>query len=193
MKIIKGFFIVLTLVLSLNLVNINKPAYATCTGGDTAPGPCDVRTCPGECPYKVKTQLDESQCYCSDSQQYQGVSLGKIEGWGVLGEIINKIESPGHVDPAAGLLAQVISAAVGLITIVAGIWFMLQFLLGGFSWITSSGDKNKVQEAQHKITNSIIGLTIVVAAYAVANLISKILGIPYLLDIGSSIPLLKPR
>lgn len=117
--------------------------------------------------------------------------LGNLEGLGPLGEVIKKLNAS-DVSPASNLLTKVISSMVGIITIVAGIWFLIQILIAGLNWIGSSGDKNKVLDAQHKITNSVVGLTIVVAAYAITNLIGKILGIN-ILDIGAAIKLLGPK
>jgi len=50
-----------------------------------------------------------------------------------------------------------------------------------------------MQEAQHAITNSVIGLTVVVAAYALTSLFGKILGIPDILNLGSVIQSLGPK
>ena len=61
-------------------------------------------------------------------------------------------------------------------TIAAGIWFMFQFIAGGLSWLTAGGDKAGVQTAQKRITNAVIGLTVVVAAYALIWIIGELLG-----------------
>ena len=50
------------------------------------------------------------------------------------------------------------------------------FLLGAFEWITSGGDKTKVENARNKITSAVIGLVIVAASYALINLIVNFLG-----------------
>lgn len=78
-------------------------------------------------------------------------------------------------------LASVISLIIGVLTIIAGIYFMIQFLLGGLNWIGASGDKGKLQSAQDRMSQAIIGLIIVVAAYAVVSIIGKILGIENIL------------
>jgi len=126
--------------------------------------------------------------------QQQAVSVGNIVGLPGLGTVINDIIKNGNsVAPASNALASVLSTIIGVLTIVAGIWFFFQILIAGFNWISSSGDKNKVQEVQHKITNSVIGLAVVVIAYALTSLFGKILGIPNILDIGAAIQLLGPK
>ena len=49
------------------------------------------------------------------------------------------------------------------------------FVLGAFSWITAGGDKGKVEDAQKKITNSIIGLVLLVSSFVILSFLSKLL------------------
>lgn len=93
----------------------------------------------------------------------------KEEGWGPWGQ-------PGDIGKAAGYFATIISNIIGLMTIVGGIWFMFQFIIGGYGWLTSGGDKAGIQAAQSRITNAFIGLTVVVAAYAIIYIIGELLG-----------------
>ena len=59
----------------------------------------------------------------------------------------------------------------------ATIWAFIQLLLGGFNWITSSGDKGKLETSQQKILQAIIGLGIVFAAWAIYIVLLKFLGV----------------
>lgn len=88
-------------------------------------------------------------------------------------------------------LATIISMILGFLTIVAGLWFMTNFILGAVSWISAGGDKGKAQQARDKLTNSVIGLAIVVAAYTIAGLVGSILGLNFL-NLGAALSVLKP-
>lgn len=79
-----------------------------------------------------------------------------------------------------GQFNRIISAVVGLMTVIAAIWFIFQFITAGYQWISSGGDKNNLNMARDKITNSLIGLIIVVAAWIVIGLIGTILGLDIL-------------
>ena len=58
---------------------------------------------------------------------------------------------------------------------------VLGFLVwGSIEWITSSGDKGKVEGARNKISNAIIGLIILAATTAVFMLLQQFLGIKVL-------------
>lgn len=93
-------------------------------------------------------------------------------------------------DASAGIaLNKVISTIIGVMTAVAAIWFIFQFIVGGFGWINSGGDKNNLQQARDRIINSTIGLIIVVSAWIVIGVIGKILGLD-ILNPGSLLLLL---
>ncbi|MFC1727725.1 hypothetical protein ACFL0Y_04340 [Patescibacteria group bacterium] len=75
---------------------------------------------------------------------------------------------------------KIVSTAIGVMTVIAGLWFVFQFILGGFNFLTAGGDKSKTQEAQKKITNAAIGIFIVVAAMFIVDLIGRVLGLEIL-------------
>lgn len=70
-----------------------------------------------------------------------------------------------------------ISNIIGLLFIIAFILAFLYLLVGGISWITAGGDKTKLEQARDKITNAIIGLIVVAAAWAVMLLVGQFVGI----------------
>ena len=82
---------------------------------------------------------------------------------------------------------KVVSGFIGFLTLIASLWFGLQIILSGYDWISSGGDKGKIETARNKITYSIIGLTIVVSAWVIISLIGKMLGLD-ILNPGSIFP-----
>lgn len=61
-----------------------------------------------------------------------------------------------------------ISNVVILITVIAGIWALINIVLAGFTLVTSDGDSKKISEMSSKITNTFLGLLIMVAAPLIA-------------------------
>jgi hypothetical protein len=110
----------------------------------------------------------------------QAIPLGKLNEGPGLGPF-------GNIDLSNPLVqvAKVISLIIGFITIVAGIFFMIQLMIGGIEWISSTGDKTKLQKAQDRITNAILGLIVVAAAYAITGLVGTLLGLDIFLQQGS--------
>lgn len=64
-------------------------------------------------------------------------------------------------------VANVIRAFMGLLGIVA----VIIILLGGFKWMTAAGEEEKVQEAKKLIISGVIGLVIIMMAFAIAQFV----------------------
>ena len=99
-------------------------------------------------------------------------SLGSIGGSG-LGPFG---ESAG--DGLTGI-TKLVSSVIGFMTTIAGIWFLFQFIIGGFSWISAGGDKAKLLASRDKLTNAFIGLVVVVAGWAILALAGTFLGVDF--------------
>jgi hypothetical protein len=68
-------------------------------------------------------------------------------------------------DPTiTSIIGTVISAALGML----GVIFLGLVIYGGILWMTSEGEEAKVEKARKIITDSIIGLIVVMAAYAIS-------------------------
>lgn len=100
-------------------------------------------------------------------------SLGHIGGdnLGPFGNIGN-----GAYEGLIGI-TKIVSSIIGMMTIAAAIWFVFQFMVGGFFWITAGGDKANLEKARHRISDAFIGLIIVVIGWAVLALAGQFLGI----------------
>ncbi len=62
-------------------------------------------------------------------------------------------------------VAKIIRAFLGLLGIVA----VVIILYGGFLWMTSGGNEDQVDKARKVITNGVIGLAIILSAFAIAQ------------------------
>jgi len=80
------------------------------------------------------------------------------------------------IGSAAGVFTDIISRIIGVMTIIAGIWFIFQFIIGAYSYMVAGGDQQKMTNATKKITSALIGLIIIVAAYAIISLLGTLLG-----------------
>lgn len=64
-------------------------------------------------------------------------------------------------------IASIIKVAMGLLGIVA----VVIILIGGFTWMTAGGNEEKVGEAKKWIFAGVIGLAIILSAYALATFV----------------------
>ena len=107
--------------------------------------------------------------------------LGPLKGLGPLGEFI-----PTEEDPGTTVFTKFLSTFVGIMTVIAFIWFLYNIFMGAIAWIGSEGDKAKLQSAQKRITHAIVGLIIVISALFIIRIIGAIFDID-LLNIGNFI------
>lgn len=66
-----------------------------------------------------------------------------------------------------------IGSVIGIVLSFVGVIFLLLMIYAGISWMTASGNQEKVTKAKDLIINAIIGLIIVLAAYAITSFIGK--------------------
>lgn len=71
----------------------------------------------------------------------------------------------------------IISGAIGLVMLVVALVFFFMLVLGGLKWVMSGGDQKAVEAARSQITNALIGLAIVFAAWAIMRLIAIVFGV----------------
>lgn len=85
----------------------------------------------------------------------------------------------GGNEAGATSIGMLVSNFIGAFMIFAFFAALLYFLLGAFNWITSGGDKAKLQAARDEITNAFIGLVIVGAIWAIMMIVGSFLGIDF--------------
>jgi len=62
------------------------------------------------------------------------------------------------------IIAYVINSVLGLL----GVIFLVLIIYAGFLWMTATGNDEQVTKAKNILTRSIIGVIIIVAAYAIS-------------------------
>lgn len=69
------------------------------------------------------------------------------------------------------IVALIINTLLGIV----GIIFFIMIIYGGLTWMTAAGNPEKVGKAKKLITNAIIGLAIITAAYSISYFITTAL------------------
>lgn len=75
----------------------------------------------------------------------------------------------------AGKATVLISSIIRLITIAAGIYAFVNFLTAGIGYISAAGNPEKVSAAWARIYQSLIGISVVILAFAFAGLLGLLL------------------
>jgi len=95
-------------------------------------------------------------------------------------EIVNKAISPNvPQDPGKGL-AFYIAALWQTVVTIGGVALIIYLVWGGIEYLTSGGDKTKIDDAQKKISSSVIGVAILIASYAIVYFLQQVLKISIL-------------
>ncbi len=74
-------------------------------------------------------------------------------------------------------LGHIVSRILSFILPIAGIILLFVLVSGGFDYMISQGDTNKIKSAQAKITTALIGFGLLIFSFLLTKLISLIFGI----------------
>jgi hypothetical protein len=74
-------------------------------------------------------------------------------------------------------LGRLLSNALAVIFFLAGLLAFFFIITGGIQWITAGGDAKAAQAARDRITAAVVGLLVVVAAFAITLILGQVFGI----------------
>ncbi|MBU0978695.1 MAG: hypothetical protein ABIJ03_04440 [Patescibacteria group bacterium] len=135
--------------------------------------------CGGGCTY---------QGQCISNRLCQVSTVGK-ERWLVLSvagcgsTVVGKIKMPDGVADynaqaalGGGRIGVILFASrlLNILTIIAGLWVMANFMIGGFEFVVGAGNAETMGKVKEKIMFSLVGIILIVAAYSVAGVIGLI-------------------
>jgi len=95
---------------------------------------------------------------------------------------VGELDNPG--DQSGILLEKVISSVIGVMSIVAFIYFTFQIIFAGYGLMSANDDAQKIKQNTQKITQGLIGIVTVIAAVFLARLLGNLLGIDNILNIN---------
>ena len=102
-----------------------------------------------------------------------GTNFGKIQAPAPLAGFLQK-------DPTgAGGISQFLSNLIALIYTIATIVLIFMILWGAFDWLTSGGEKEKVEAARNRITYALIGMILFAVAFAAIAVLGTFTGFKF--------------
>jgi cbb3-type cytochrome oxidase subunit 3 len=119
---------------------------------------------------------------------FQKLFSGFIFAFGWLASNVSPVlaQDDGVVDPVPRTatpfpdLAQLIANVIAIVIFLAALLVFIFLLIGGLQWILSGGDKAAAQAARDRITSALVGLVIIVAAFALMLIIERVFGVSVL-------------
>ncbi len=82
----------------------------------------------------------------------------------------------GGTASAPGFLTTLVVTIWRVFLILGGLGVLIFLIIGGATWLTSGGDKTKVEAARNRIINALIGMTILFAVIAIVSFIGPAIG-----------------
>ena len=71
----------------------------------------------------------------------------------------------------------IISNIITVFTIFGGIAFLLWFVIGALTWITSGNNTEQLNKAKNQMSTAFIGLFILVLSYSIIFILGKVTGL----------------
>jgi len=98
------------------------------------------------------------------------------------GVIYNPVIDPkyGTGDDGARIIGSILSNVFMAMIIVGAIILIVMIIWSGISILTSGDSKEKLQAAQKRLTNSIIGFVILICVFAIASFVGNFFGLTWL-------------
>lgn len=90
---------------------------------------------------------------------------------------ITNPNNPSATSDPTGTMENYISLGITFLSVVAIIFFAVQIILAGYAFMNSKGDAKNMEIARNRLTQSVLGLTLIIVATAIAALIASIFGI----------------
>jgi hypothetical protein len=104
-----------------------------------------------------------------------GIFTASAQGLKNAGVMTDKFAEPAGFEKSTSddVLSEAVGSVIKMFLSLLGIVFILYIIYGGWVYMTAQGAEQKVEEALKIIKTSIIGLIIILAAYAISYYVFK--------------------
>jgi hypothetical protein len=110
---------------------------------------------------------------------------GALEIGKTAAEVLPAVPTNFSVDAPQAAFSDWIARNLNIAFIVATLIVFLYLILGAFEWITSAGEKGKLESARNRMLHAAIGLIVLAASVAIFIFIQSILNV-CIVQFGSS-------
>lgn len=93
-------------------------------------------------------------------------------GLGKSSDLLSQTASKTGIDTSAEV-EDVVGAGIRTALTLVGLIFMVLMVYAGFLWMTSRGEETQVEKAKKIVYTSLVGLVLVVGAYAITVLVTS--------------------
>ena len=88
------------------------------------------------------------------------------------GKILGKVANPSQTG-LSGDLATTVATVIKAVLALVGTIFLVLTIYAGILWMTAQGEETKIEKAKETIKASIIGLVVIMSAYAITAFVTS--------------------
>jgi hypothetical protein len=96
-----------------------------------------------------------------------------LEGLNSTASRVDAFRSQTNESFGPGFLTTKVGQVVGVVLAFVGVLFFVLMIYAGVTWMTARGNEQEISKAKTMITNAVIGIVIVFAAYALTYFIGR--------------------
>jgi len=93
-----------------------------------------------------------------------------LSAYDTAGQYVQDVGGAAQVSTGASL-PEIIGRIINVVLGFLGILLLVYILFAGFLWMTAGGNEDQVKKSKAMIKNAIIGLIIIVAAFAISSFV----------------------
>ncbi|MDO4684870.1 MAG: hypothetical protein Q4B06_04185 [Candidatus Saccharibacteria bacterium] len=101
---------------------------------------------------------------------------GGGSGGGAKQQVLGGLQSVDNNNTTADTLPEGIKSVINMMLFIAGAVAVIMIIIGGIRFVTSNGDASSVTAARHTILYAVIGLIVIILAYAIVNFVVSNIG-----------------
>jgi hypothetical protein len=94
-----------------------------------------------------------------------------------LAQVANIYNPSTHFNDYRTVPADILSRLTLFAISLAGFYFLYRLIVSGYSFMTAMGDEARIQNVQKEITNSFIGLLVIISTFLIMQMIEYLTGI----------------
>lgn len=92
---------------------------------------------------------------------------------GGLKDTANQVDAFKNQNPSETFIQTTAGKLIGVVLSFVGVLFLILMIYAGITWMTAAGNDQQVTKAKSLLINSIIGLIIIFAAYAITAFVGN--------------------
>ena len=80
----------------------------------------------------------------------------------------------GATEPAESLFGQTVQYIISAAFVISGLAFLVTFIMGAFTFLTSAGDEKQLDKAKKTMTNGVVGFVIMAVTFIIISILDSV-------------------